>query len=422
MSRSFPAPAAALLALASCGAPPDVGARALAVRDGVPSDDTAVVALVASPVPCGRTPAILCTGTLIAPNAVLTAAHCLEGRPAYSMAVADGASLGTAARVHAVTRLVQHPSYDPQSHLHDVGLVLLEVPITDLAPRALATEPLPSSRAGSTLRIAGYGQPGEGALDGVRREGTSIVESVDSLSFRTRPGPALSCSGDSGGPVLGMQSGAEAIVGVTSSGDPPCVAYADNAQVASHVLDFIRPTLERTGAASPRTPALPGAALCEMECDDDGSCPLGMHCGRTMDGARRCALGASEPGSFGDPCAQANATCLRVPGLPACRTYAICAGATPPVPGAPPATDGPSPPVPRSGGCGARPDAPTPRGIVLLALLALFRGALRAGRRRRAPACARRARSPRARAGCEGGAPRRCHRSDRTPRCADRGV
>src|SRR5262249_7826084 len=100
-------------------------------------------------------------------------------------------------------------------------------PTLDLAivtlPRATTTTPVPivtavpANLVGQNVRVVGFGIDDQGNV-GTRRAGTSIVSQLDAQRFVTMPGPALTCGGDSGGPVLLAGS----IAGVTVSGDPAC--------------------------------------------------------------------------------------------------------------------------------------------------------------------------------------------------------
>ncbi len=243
------------LVTCACVAPPteaETAERAtLALRDAEPSEDDAVVALVRAPVACGRVPALHCTGTVVAPRAVLTAAHCVLGSSLPRLWVAAGAELAARARFHEVVELLAHPGYDAATKVNDVALVLLAEPILDVAPLPLGGKALDSSDVGRRLRVVGYGHPGDDPIDGVRRRGTTVVSSADAQWIETNPGPSLPCDGDSGGPLLARNAdGTERVVGVTSWGDPACLHYAGSTQLASH-LAFLGAGLDRARALPP---------------------------------------------------------------------------------------------------------------------------------------------------------------------------
>src|SRR6266404_2653497 len=113
----------------ACGSSSDASEEAASRSDpilrGRMADEQAVVALVTRRTSCdGPSPAVLCTGTLIAERLVLTAAHCLEGRARGSREVFFGPRLGAPDGVHrGIVAQVVHPLYDRQYDDHDIALV-----------------------------------------------------------------------------------------------------------------------------------------------------------------------------------------------------------------------------------------------------------------------------------------------------------
>jgi secreted trypsin-like serine protease len=168
-----------------------------------------------------------CTGSLIAQDLVLTAAHCVLPGADYKIVIPGE----TPPRLLDVRRVASHPQFNVQNILAhrasaDVALLQLAVPLSASKAPAPLGAPMIPIQAGSRLTVAGVGvtQRGEGKSGGTIRAadlavtgkpGTLQIRLVDPLTNNLREGLGA-CTGDSGAPVLETQAGRAVIIGVVS--------------------------------------------------------------------------------------------------------------------------------------------------------------------------------------------------------------
>lgn len=91
----------------------------------------------------------LCAGVIVTEKAVLTTAHCVEGRESSDLTVKAGlhAVSGHAAAQSQVAATIRHPNFDPNTQFDDLALLVLAAPLPLGGADRLSAVCLPTSRA-----------------------------------------------------------------------------------------------------------------------------------------------------------------------------------------------------------------------------------------------------------------------------------
>ena len=238
-----------------------------------------------------------CTGSLIAPDVVLTAYHCvaetfeLEGAPCGERPfgrVYDADTFGVSvdnsprwrARSFEPVREVIVPPDVPDICEGDFAILLLEEPLEGadlIVPRIDA-----SVTFDEEYSAVGYGEPDFGTR--YRADGLTVLcagpqcgapESVGDVEFAA---DGAVCQGDSGGPALDVNG---RVIGVASRGDEACefAVYADVFRFRDWITEVVLDAADAGDYEAPRW-ATEGVSTPEGDEDWDGideaddNCPL----------------------------------------------------------------------------------------------------------------------------------------------------
>jgi secreted trypsin-like serine protease len=183
-----------------------------------------------------------CTGTLISPTVMLTAAHCNPG--VATVKVTFESKVTNAAVMH-VGRYTAHPGYNQaQSDTMDIAVIVFDTPVAGITPARLPTAGLFDTLKNNGMlkdtlyTAAGYGgqersfdDKGQPYIDyeDQREYAVSEFNALNPtwlrLSQNAATGNAGTCYGDSGGPNFIGAGSAETrvIAGTTITGDSQCV-------------------------------------------------------------------------------------------------------------------------------------------------------------------------------------------------------
>jgi len=200
-----------------------------------------------------------CTGTLVAPDVVVTAGHCSEIHPSQVIAnTIDFTQGGEHVGVKSTT------AYPDWQHSYDISVVVLDQPITNITPRQLGTScTFDHFARAMDVHLVGFGLT---AADGTG-DNTHLNEAMAPVVDPTCMGPygcnkaiapggefvaggdgTDSCFGDSGGPVyLDTPRGVIAIGAVSrgvNASSTPCGGGGIYVRT-DKVIDWIEQTTGR---------------------------------------------------------------------------------------------------------------------------------------------------------------------------------
>ncbi len=317
----------------------------------------------------------LCTGTMVHPQVLVTAAHCIAGGTPAT--VHFGETHSPYERKIEVARCVPYPEFaETDNATHDLGVCVLERPAEGLALVPLLTQcELAELEPGRVAVIVGYGVAEDGGTFGRKRYAfTTIFDELrDDSTLRVGDGGANGCIGDSGGPALiQLADGSWRAVGVLSRG-PGCGAGADTYRVLADRIAWLEdesgfdlsPCVDDDGAWAP------GEGCAELDADPRiaGATWLEFCDGPRMVPSPSCVMGAGDSSSSGG--SESAATSTGEDGSGETTTGAAA--------------------TPSNEGCGCRADTPRADEVLVLGIVLL---SIAPPARRRRPSRARDAHLP----------------------------
>lgn len=166
-----------------------------------------------------------CTGTLIAADVVLTAAHCVESENGGFIGDQEG-TFEVNGQLYKTTKVTVHPNYDPNNFSagFDIAIMKLDRPVDGITPHDINRE-VPT--VGQTLTLVGFGESGKSTSGsnndfGNKHVGETQIDTVTenhvSWQFDSH-NESNTAPGDSGGPAFLDQNGKLVVAGITSGGD-----------------------------------------------------------------------------------------------------------------------------------------------------------------------------------------------------------
>jgi hypothetical protein len=208
-----------------------------------------------------------CTGAVLTLDLLLTAAHCVEPKADYAVAVFEGG----APKLVPIERVVLHPRFDPE-HFRarkptpDLALVKIAgaLPLS-YRPARLARDVV-QPKPGETFTLAGYGmtREGDGKSAGKLHAVTlpaigNTIDSTGVIMTRLSAGGgrnAGACTGDSGGPVfvgdrhaLGLDPRVAAIIGWTTGAKERACGLVTGATLVTPQLEWIAQVAKELGSS-----------------------------------------------------------------------------------------------------------------------------------------------------------------------------
>jgi hypothetical protein len=234
----------------------------------------------------GQDTTTVCSGTVVAANVILTAAHCARDESTGAALDPSGFRIVTGSvdwtnasvrEVSEVSKVIVDPAYDPTTNDFDAALLVLSTPIAAPTIRLAGSADLALERGGTNAAVAGWGETYAGSdPPAALRWADTVVQPpayCDQFSAPYAPGFQLctvdypfddagTCNGDSGGPLLADDSAGRLVeIGITSYGPADCNTYSANYFTAVPLISsWAGSQINAANPAAPSSPSPPAAA------------------------------------------------------------------------------------------------------------------------------------------------------------------
>ena len=220
----------------------------------------------------------ICTASLIDPEVILTAGHCVYDGQYFSVQVLSGLNINYGGNEIAnVEEVVKHPNWNGDIDYNSVDLALIHLsnPLNQYEVYGIRQNP--GVERGESGTVVGYGLTSAYGNDsGIKRKGetTILQKSSDYGSPVLEVGnPAGLCMGDSGGPLFTYQNGKPVVTGVAS--------YITNQNCSANSGSFEVDVLAHREWINSKVREWTGHDLMDIEpetCADNNDCEESYEC------------------------------------------------------------------------------------------------------------------------------------------------